>query len=95
MVEMLLPDVQFEVYVWTERPPAVEAKEGQLSCMQEQVMLQTDRDFENGVTLGANLQKTHKNDTLNWKVTVYFFLKIKPGFFLVRPRKKTQGEKTQ
>ena len=56
---MLLPDVQFEVYVWAERPPAVEAEEGELSSVQEQVVLQTDRDFENGVTLGANLQKTY------------------------------------
>ena len=55
VVEMLLPDVQFEVYVWAERPPAVEAEEGKLSSVQEQVVLQTDRDFEHGVTLWANL----------------------------------------
>ena len=73
---MLLPDVQFEVYVWAERPPAVEAEEGELSSMQEQVVLQTDRDFENGVTLWANLQKTYlyKNETLNGEVTVYRIL---------------------
>ncbi len=52
--QMLATDVQFEIDMGRERPPTVEAKERQLSSMEKQMVLQADRNLEDGVALGAH-----------------------------------------
>ena len=53
--QVLLLDVELQVYVRTEALPAVETEERSLSRVGYQVMLQTYRDFERSVALGTDL----------------------------------------
>ena len=51
--EMFPPEVKLQIDVRSERSPAVQAEEGELAGVREQVVLEADGDLEDGLALGA------------------------------------------